>query len=80
MNPAIIADSGGTCSHKELGYGADYDACVYKIKRQYVSSTAIGSMIMCFMMGIVANLPIAMSTGMGLNAYFVYTVRKLSFS
>jgi AGZA family xanthine/uracil permease-like MFS transporter len=31
-------------------------------------------MIMCFMMGIAANLPIAMSCGMGINAYFVYTV------
>jgi len=69
-----MADSGGTCSHATLGFGADYDACVYKIKRQFVSATAIGSMIMCFMMGIVANLPIAMSCGMGLNAYFVYTV------
>jgi len=74
VNPAIIADSGGICSHDELGFAEEYAACVYDIKRQYVSATAITSMMMCFMMGIVANLPIAMAPGMGLNAYFVYTV------
>lgn len=28
----------------------------------------------CFLMGALANLPLAVAPGMGINAYFAYTV------
>lgn len=37
-------------------------------------ATCIASAVGTFLMGILANLPFAMSAGMGLNAYFAYTV------
>mgnify|MGYP003296071780 FL=1 len=45
-----------------ISYGAVYVA------------TAISAAIGCFLMGVVANLPISLASGMGLNAFFVYTV------
>lgn len=37
-------------------------------------ATAISSAVATFVMALVANLPIALSPGMGLNAFFAYTV------
>ena len=36
--------------------------------------TALTAVIGCFLMGIIANLPIGLASGMGLNAFFIYTV------
>lgn len=38
------------------------------------AATAIASAIACMVMGLYANLPFALSAGMGLNALFSYTV------
>lgn len=38
------------------------------------TATAIASAIACIMMALLANLPFVLSAGMGLNAYFAYTV------
>ena len=38
------------------------------------TATAIASAIATLIMGLVANLPFALSAGMGLNAFFAYTV------
>jgi AGZA family xanthine/uracil permease-like MFS transporter len=37
------------------------------------TATAISAFIGCLAMGILANYPIALAPGMGLNAFFVYT-------
>ena len=37
-------------------------------------ATCLASVIGCFCMGFMANLPFALSAGMGLNAYLAYTV------
>lgn len=39
-----------------------------------VTGTCLAAAIGCFLMGIIANLPFALASGMGLNAYFAYTV------
>lgn len=39
-----------------------------------VVATALASMVACLIMGLWANLPIALSCGMGMNAYFTYNV------
>jgi adenine/guanine/hypoxanthine permease len=69
VNPRILADSGGPCVPNEADggiFGETYAACVEDIKRQYVTSTAIASMVACFAMGIMANLPVALAPGMGM--------------
>ncbi len=37
-------------------------------------ATAISAIVGTLLMALMANLPLALATGMGLNAYFVYTV------
>ncbi len=37
-------------------------------------ATCIGAAIGCFMMGLYANWPVGLAPGMGLNAFFTYTV------
>ncbi|WP_304334830.1 NCS2 family permease, partial [Conchiformibius steedae] len=37
-------------------------------------ATCISAAIGCFVMGLLANYPIALAPGMGLNAYFTYSV------
>lgn len=39
-----------------------------------VTATCLAAAIGCFIMGVVANLPFALASGMGLNAFFAYTV------
>lgn len=77
VNPRILADSGGPCVPNDDDggiFGPTYEECLEKIKQQYVTATAIGSMVACLLMGLVANLPIALAPGMGMNAYFTYSV------
>ncbi len=38
------------------------------------SATGVSSAIACFLMGLIGNFPFALSAGMGLNAYFTYSV------
>ena len=64
VNPRILADSGGPC----IAPGGDifdpeYEMCMEEVKRQYITATAIGSMIGCILMGLLANLPIALAPG-----------------
>ncbi len=38
------------------------------------TATAISAFVACVMMGLIANLPVALAPGMGINAFFAYTV------
>lgn len=42
--------------------------------RDFVTGTAAISALTSFCMGLFANMPIALAPGMGLNAYFAFTV------
>ncbi|MDY6009778.1 MAG: NCS2 family permease, partial [Duodenibacillus sp.] len=37
-------------------------------------ATCLGAALGCFLMGLFANYPFALAPGMGLNAFFTYTV------
>jgi len=75
VNPMILADSGGPCQDPDGNvFSPEYETCLQDIKRQYVAATALCSFVACVTMGLVANLPIALSCGMGMNAYFTYNV------
>ncbi len=38
------------------------------------TATALSAALACLMMGLIANLPIALAPGMGINAFFAYTI------
>ncbi len=58
----ILAVNPGILSSSGMDAGAVFTA------------TALASAIASFLMGFLANLPFVLSAGMGLNAYFAYTV------
>ena len=58
----ILAVNPGILSASGMGFGRVFAA------------TAITSAIATLVMGLLANLPFALSAGMGLNAFFAYTV------
>lgn len=80
VNSNIVSQSGGTCvcppeSMADLcDSNAEYMQCVQEIKRDMVTATAAISALTTFCMGLFANMPIGLAPGMGLNAYFAYTV------
>ncbi|KAJ2805917.1 hypothetical protein H4R20_001896 [Coemansia guatemalensis] len=79
-NALILTDSGGTCDCDREEFGATcendpaYTTCLQGIKLDIITATCAISCLACIMMGLLANLPIALAPGMGLNAYFAYTV------
>ncbi|XP_058103678.1 adenine/guanine permease AZG2 [Magnolia sinica] len=51
-----------------------YQKCLSNVKKDLIMATVLSSMIGCFAMGILANLPLALAPGMGANAYFAYNL------
>ncbi|KAI8376328.1 permease family-domain-containing protein [Radiomyces spectabilis] len=80
VNASIISESGGTCVCEGTAddplcdLNTDYMNCVYQVKLDLIMGTTIIALISCCLIGIFANLPLGMAPGMGLNAYFTYTV------
>ena len=79
VNPIILMDSGGTCNptcHNGTYnvFAPCYETCMQEVRRDLVVVTAGTSALACFLMGSIANLPFVLAPGMGINAYFTYTV------
>ncbi|EPS36911.1 hypothetical protein H072_9558 [Dactylellina haptotyla CBS 200.50] len=83
VNATILTDSGGTCEcaetvdRKEDPFcltDNEYAACLVVLQRDLITATAAISALSSFAMGLLANLPIALAPGMGINAYFTYQV------
>ncbi|KAL2157943.1 hypothetical protein VTH06DRAFT_4998 [Thermothelomyces fergusii] len=82
VNASIVAETGGTCVCREpptaggipCANDTEYLLCKADIKRDLVTTTAAISALGTFCMGLFANLPVGIAPGMGLNAYFAYTV------
>lgn len=72
VNASILSDSGATCA-KDLSRD-EYNVCVDRARRDLIVATAASALIGSFIMGCFANLPLALAPGMGVNAYFAYTV------
>ncbi|KAJ5724401.1 hypothetical protein N7493_006129 [Penicillium malachiteum] len=80
VNSNITSETGGTCicpaesMNDHCATNTEYLLCVQEVKRDLVTATAAIAALSTFCMGLFANLPIALAPGMGLNAYFAYTV------
>ncbi|KAG0360983.1 hypothetical protein BG005_009443 [Podila minutissima] len=82
VNSLIVADSGGTCKCNNGNNATDpacltdpaYADCLAILKLDMVTATAAIACFSSLLMGLFANLPIGLAPGMGLNAYFTYTV------
>ncbi|KAF9096887.1 hypothetical protein BGX29_008370 [Mortierella sp. GBA35] len=79
VNSLIVTDSGGTCVCHNVEdplckTDKDYADCLAILKLDMVTATAAIACLSTLLMGLFANLPIGLAPGMGLNAYFAYTV------
>jgi len=79
VNASIISDSGGTCvctstTDPTCSTDTTYLACVAEVRTDLITSTAAISALSSFLMGLLANLPVGMAPGLGLDAYFAYSV------
>ena len=54
VNPRILSASDGPC--KGDIFSPEYEQCTEDIKREFITSTALCSMVGCHLMGLVANL------------------------
>ncbi|KAG8380951.1 hypothetical protein BUALT_Bualt06G0069900 [Buddleja alternifolia] len=61
-----------SCKFQPVNPG--YAACLEKTRKDLIVATVASSLIGCVIMGVLANLPLALAPGMGTNAYFAYTV------
>ena len=72
VNASIVSDSGGTCVCP-TGDGCftdtTYLACVDEVRRDLITTTAAIASLSSFLMGLLANLPVGLAPGLGLNAY-----------
>ncbi|KAI9456036.1 permease family-domain-containing protein [Lactarius psammicola] len=77
VNASILSDTGGTCECP-TGDGCTSDptylACVDEVHKDLITTTAAISALSSFLMGLLANLPVGMAPGLGLNAYFTYSI------
>lgn len=72
VNASIVSDSGGTCvceAANNCVTDAAYLQCIQEVKQDLITSTAAMSALASILMGALANLPVGMAPGMGLNAY-----------
>ncbi|KAK7718229.1 hypothetical protein SLS57_006105 [Botryosphaeria dothidea] len=79
VNSTILTDSGGTCVCTDprdptCGSDPEYQSCLIGLNRDLVTATTAIAAFGSFFFGLVTNLPVALATGMGLNAYFTYQV------
>ncbi|PPQ72814.1 hypothetical protein CVT25_000086 [Psilocybe cyanescens] len=77
VNAAILSDSGGTCvcpTNDQCLTDETYQICVNEVRQDLITSTAAISALSSFLMGLLANLPVGLAPGLGLNAYFSYSV------
>ncbi|PBK84689.1 hypothetical protein ARMGADRAFT_1018365 [Armillaria gallica] len=79
VNAAILSDSGGTCvctSETDPVCLTDetYLSCVNDVRNDLITSTAAIAALASVLEGVLANLPIGMAPGLGLNAYFTYSI------
>lgn len=77
VNASILSDSGGPCVCPTKGQCLTDDvylSCVSQVRRDLITSTAAISALSSFFMGLLANIPVGLAPGLGLNAYFAYSV------
>lgn len=83
VNASIISDTGGTCECGQSDQCVNdqtYLSCVADVRRDLITTTAAVSAMASFLMGLLANLPVGMAPGLGLNAYVSVLIMRFRLS
>ncbi|CAI6251619.1 unnamed protein product [Periconia digitata] len=81
VNASILSETGGNCvcndttgEDRFCDNNAEYAICIQELNRSLITSTAAISGFGSFLFGFMTNMPVCLAPGMGLNAYFAYTI------
>ncbi|PWN21950.1 hypothetical protein BCV69DRAFT_247183 [Microstroma glucosiphilum] len=76
VNASILSDTGGTCPCTIDDCDSDpaFAVCKNELRQDYVVATAAMSFVSTFLMSVLANLPLGLAPGLGVNAYLAYSV------
>lgn len=76
VNASILSDTGGDCPCTVDDCDSDpvFTACKNELRQDYVVATAAMSFVSTFLMSVLANLPLGLAPGLGVNAYLAYSV------
>ncbi|WFD07069.1 hypothetical protein MVES1_002425 [Malassezia vespertilionis] len=76
VNADILSSTGGPCkcTTDTCNNDPEYQACKNDVRRAYIVSTAAAACLSSGLMGIVANMPLGLAPGLGVNAYFANTI------
>ncbi|KIK05624.1 hypothetical protein K443DRAFT_674923 [Laccaria amethystina LaAM-08-1] len=77
VNASILSDSGGPCVCPTADLcinDQEYLSCINEVRQNLITTTAAIAALSSFLMGLLANLPVGLAPGLGLNAYFAYSV------
>lgn len=77
VNSSVLTDSGATCVCNDpidptCISNEAYSLCLLEVNRDFITATAAIAALGSFLMGMAANLPVAVAPAMGLNAYLAY--------
>ncbi|SPQ21259.1 34b8dd36-e374-4c1d-aa39-47287332fd4d [Thermothielavioides terrestris] len=81
VNASILAESGYGCPCEKpydpagnCANMAEWTECYNDVKLDLITATSAVAGVSSILFGLLANLPVALAPGMGLNAYFTYQV------
>lgn len=80
VNASILSSSGGPCECANTAddpvcaKDAAYQQCTAVLNRDYVFATAISACVGTLLMALFANMPLGLAPGLGVNAYFAFTI------
>ena len=82
MNASIVSDSGGPCVCESTEdpiclTDSTYLTCVNEVRLDLITTTAAIAALSSFFLGLLANLPVGMAPGLGVNAYVRYFMLHL---
>jgi len=72
LNANLLSQSGGPCVCERSDLCASdvvYNLCLSQVRNDLIVSTAVVSSLSSLLMGFVANLPVGLAPGLGVNAY-----------
>jgi len=78
LNANLISQSGGpcVCTQSDLCVSdAAYNLCIIQVRNDLTVATAAISSISSLLMGFLANLPVGLAPGLGINAYVRVRIR-----
>ena len=76
MNASTLSQTGANCHCDGPGCekSPEFQSCKSDVHQAYIVATAAAGCLSSGLMGLVANMPLGLAPGIGVNAYFALTI------